>query len=36
MKTHYFFALAVIVGFALGAVAVQVDAQAKPPVYYIA
>lgn len=36
MKTHYFFALAVIVGFALGAVAVQVNAQAKPPVYYIA
>jgi uncharacterized protein (DUF1330 family) len=37
MKTHYFFALAMLVGFAFGAVAVQgLHAQAKPPVYYVA
>lgn len=37
MKTRYMVTLAVVVGFALGAVAVQgLHAQAKPPVYYIA
>ncbi len=37
MKTQYMVTLAVVVGFALGAVAVQgLHAQAKPPVYYIA
>ena len=37
MKTHYTVALAMFVGFGLGAVAVQgLQAQAKPPVYYIA
>src|SRR2546427_4926783 len=37
MKTRYAVALAVVVGFGLGAVAVQgLHAQAKPPVYYIA
>ena len=36
MKTHYTVALAMFVGFGLGAVAVQgLQAQAKPPVYYI-
>jgi uncharacterized protein (DUF1330 family) len=35
-KTRYTIALAVVVGFGLGAVAVQgLHAQAKPPVYYI-
>jgi uncharacterized protein (DUF1330 family) len=37
MRTRYAVALAVVVGFGLGAVAVQsLHAQAKPPVYYIA
>jgi len=37
MKTQYTVALAVVVGFGLGVVAVQgLHAQAKPPVYYIA
>lgn len=37
MKTRYVLALAVVVGFGLGAVAVQgLHAQAKPPIYYIA
>ena len=37
MKTRYAVALAVVVGFGLGAVAVQgLHAQAKPPIYYIA
>jgi uncharacterized protein (DUF1330 family) len=37
IETQHRIALAVIVGFALGAVAVQgLHAQAKPPVYYIA
>src|SRR3989442_1726766 len=37
MKTRYAVALAVVVGFGLGAVAVQgLHAQATPPVYYIA
>ncbi len=37
MKTQYMVTLAVVVGFALGAVAVQgLHAQAKPPIYYIA
>ena len=37
MRTRYAVALAVVVGFGLGAVAVQgLNAQAKPPVYYIA
>jgi uncharacterized protein (DUF1330 family) len=36
MKTQYALALAVVAGFALGAVAVQgLQAQAKPPVYLI-
>ncbi len=37
MRTRYAVALAVVVGFGLGGVAVQgLHAQAKPPVYYIA
>src|SRR5713226_753534 len=37
MKTQYMVTLAVVVGFALGAVAIQgLHAQAKPPIYYIA
>jgi uncharacterized protein (DUF1330 family) len=37
MRTRYAIAVAAVVGFGLGAVAVQViHAQAKPPVYYIA
>ncbi len=37
MRTRYTVALAVVVGFGLGAVTVQgLRAQAKPPVYYIA
>jgi uncharacterized protein (DUF1330 family) len=37
MKTRYTVALAVVVGFGLGALAVQgLHAQAKPPIYYIA
>ncbi len=37
MRTRHAVALAVVVGFGLGAVAVQgLHAQAKPPVYYIA
>jgi len=37
MKTRYTVALAVAMGFGLGAVAVQgLHAQAKPPIYYIA
>jgi uncharacterized protein (DUF1330 family) len=36
-KTRYTISLALVVGFGLGAVAVQaLHAQAKPPVYYIA
>jgi uncharacterized protein (DUF1330 family) len=36
MKTHYTVTLAMLVGFGLGAVAVQgLHAQAKPPVYQI-
>src|SRR5213083_2121735 len=37
MKTQYEVTLAVVAGFGLGAVTVQVlHAQAKPPIYYIA
>jgi len=37
MRTRYAIAVAAVVGFGLGAVAVQaIHAQAKPPVYYIA
>jgi uncharacterized protein (DUF1330 family) len=37
MRTRYAVAVAVVISFGLGAVAVQVlHAQAKPPVYYIA
>ena len=36
MKTRYAIALATLVGFGLGAVAVPtLRAQAKPPVYYV-
>jgi uncharacterized protein (DUF1330 family) len=37
MRTRYTVAFAVVIGFGLGAVAIQsLHAQAKPPVYYIA
>src|SRR5713226_298674 len=37
MKTRYTVTLAMLAGFAIGAVAIQgLHAQAKPPVYYIA
>ena len=37
MRTRYAVALAIVVGFGLGAITVQtLHAQAKPPIYYIA
>jgi uncharacterized protein (DUF1330 family) len=37
MRTRYTVAFAVVIGFGIGAVAIQsLHAQAKPPVYYIA
>jgi uncharacterized protein (DUF1330 family) len=37
MRTRYAVALAIVVGFGLGAITIQtLHAQAKPPIYYIA